>query len=197
MNHLRALTLSLHPRAGLNPAWVPGSRFSSTAISRRTTTAVSSLIVPVADETDRPPHQLGRDTLRVPHHATYSEEFIRSVHGPSVGFYGHVVTPSRFATAEPRGTLPVLREGRQTVVTFIDYSAAFDTESQLFIVSALAETGISSKGWRIVQVIFAAATGVVRALDNRKGALICRNHLRSREACCRVISSHPCASSQG
>ena len=48
----------------------------------------------------------------------------------------------------------VLREGRQAVVTFIDYSAAFDTESQLFLDSALAETGISSKVWRIVQAIF-------------------------------------------
>ena len=45
-----------------------------------------------------PTHQFGRDTLRVPHHSAYSEEFIPSVNGPSVGFYGHVVTPSRFAT---------------------------------------------------------------------------------------------------
>ena len=58
----------------------------------------------------------------------------------------------------------VLREGRQAVVTFIDYSAAFDTESQLFLDSALAETetGVCSKVRRIVQAIFAAATGVVR-----------------------------------
>ena len=58
----------------------------------------------------------------------------------------------------------VLREGRQAVVTFIDYSAAFDTESQLFLDSALVETGVSSKVRRIVQAIFAAAaaTGVVR-----------------------------------
>ena len=45
---------------------------------------------------------------------------------------------------------------------YIDYSAAFDTESQLFLDSALAETGVSSKVRRIVQAIFAAATGVVR-----------------------------------
>ena len=44
----------------------------------------------------------------------------------------------------------VLREGRQAVVTFIDYSAAFATESQLFLDSALAETGVSSKVRRIV-----------------------------------------------
>ena len=35
----------------------------------------------------------------------------------------------------------VLREGRKAVVTLIDYSAAFDTESQLFLDSALAEAG--------------------------------------------------------
>ena len=56
----------------------------------------------------------------------------------------------------------VLREGRQSVVTFIDYSAAFDTESQLFLDSALAEAGVNSKVRRIVQAIFAAATGVMR-----------------------------------
>ena len=34
------------------------------------------------------------------------------------------------------------------------------------------------------------------ALDNRTVALRCRNHLTSREACCRGISSRQCASSQ-
>ena len=56
----------------------------------------------------------------------------------------------------------VLREGRQAIVTFIDYSAAFDTASQLFIDSALAGIGVNSKVRRIAQAIFAAATGVER-----------------------------------
>ena len=56
----------------------------------------------------------------------------------------------------------VLREGRHAVITFIDYSAAFDTESQLFLDSALADSGVSVKVRRIIQAIFAAATGVVR-----------------------------------
>ena len=43
MNHIKAHTLSLHSRAGLNPAWVSGSRSSSTAISLCATTAKSSL----------------------------------------------------------------------------------------------------------------------------------------------------------
>ena len=48
------------------------------------------------------------------------------------------------------------------MITFIDYSAAFDTESQLFLDEALAEAGVSAKVRRIVHSIFAAATGVVR-----------------------------------
>ena len=56
----------------------------------------------------------------------------------------------------------ILREGRQAVITFIDYSAAFDTESQMFLDEALAEAGVGAKVRRIVQAIFAAATGVVR-----------------------------------
>ena len=63
----------------------------------------------------------------------------------------------------------VLREGRQSVVTFIDYSAAFDTESQLFLDSALAEAGVNSKDRRIVQAIFAAATGVMRIRQQNGG----------------------------
>ena len=66
----------------------------------------------------------------------------------------------------------VLREGRQAVVTFIDYSAALDTESQLFLDSALAETGVSSKVRRIVQAIFAAATGVVRIRQQDGGVVM-------------------------
>ena len=53
-------------------------------------------------------------------------------------------------------------EGRQAVITLIDYCAAFDTESQLFLDEALAEAGVDAKVRRIVQAIFAAATGVVR-----------------------------------
>ena len=33
----------------------------------------------------------------------------------------------------------LLREGRNAVITFIDYSAAFKTESQIFLDSALAD----------------------------------------------------------
>ena len=56
----------------------------------------------------------------------------------------------------------ILREDRHAVITFIDYSAAFDTESQMFLDEALAETGVGAKVRRIVQAIFAATTGVVR-----------------------------------
>ena len=66
----------------------------------------------------------------------------------------------------------VLREGRQAFVTIIDYSAAFVTESQLFLDSALAETGVSPKVQRIFQAIFAAATGVVRIRQQDGGVVM-------------------------
>ena len=56
----------------------------------------------------------------------------------------------------------VLREGRNAVITFIDYSAAFDTEGQIFLDGALADAGVSAKVRRVIQAIFAAATGIVR-----------------------------------
>ena len=56
----------------------------------------------------------------------------------------------------------ILLEGRQATITFIDYSAAFDTESQMFLDETLTEAGVGAKVRRIVQAIFTAATGVVR-----------------------------------
>ena len=57
---------------------------------------------------------------------------------------------------------PVLREGRNAVITFIDYSAAFDTESQIFPDGALADAGVSAKVRLIIQAVYAAATGIMR-----------------------------------
>ena len=56
----------------------------------------------------------------------------------------------------------ILREGRQAIITFIDYTAAFDSESHLFLDEALAEAGVSGKVRRVVRAIFVAATGAVR-----------------------------------
>ena len=56
----------------------------------------------------------------------------------------------------------VLREGRNAVITFIDYSAAFDSESQIFLDGALAAAGVSAKVRCVIQAIFAAATRIVR-----------------------------------
>ncbi|XP_066263263.1 uncharacterized protein [Branchiostoma lanceolatum] len=55
----------------------------------------------------------------------------------------------------------LLREAKPAVVTFIDYAAAFDTESQLFLDEALSSAGASLKVRRIIQAIFGAATGCV------------------------------------
>ena len=54
-------------------------------------------------------------------------------------------------------------ESRQAVVTFIDYTAAFDSESQMFLDEALNNIGVSPILRRIVQSIFKAASGCVQA----------------------------------
>ena len=61
-----------------------------------------------------------------------------------------------------RFTAMVLREGRNAVISFIDYSPAFDTESQIFLDGALADAGVRAKMRLIIQAVFAAATGIVR-----------------------------------
>ena len=48
----------------------------------------------------------------------------------------------------------VFREGRHVVITFIDYSAAFNMEGQFLLDSALADAGVSVKVRRIIQAIF-------------------------------------------
>ena len=56
----------------------------------------------------------------------------------------------------------LLQEEKPAVVTFIDYSAAFDTESQLFLDEALQAANVPIKLRRIIQSVFKAATGCVR-----------------------------------
>ena len=56
----------------------------------------------------------------------------------------------------------LLEESQPAVVTFIDYTAAFDTTSQRFLDDALRESSVSVKVRRMVQAIFAVATGCVR-----------------------------------
>ena len=56
----------------------------------------------------------------------------------------------------------VLRAGKQAVVTFIDYRAAFDTISHRFLDDSLTAAGVTPKIRRIVKAIYAEATGMVR-----------------------------------
>ena len=85
----------------------------------------------------------------------------------------HVLPDSQAGFRKSRGTRDnicilkwtikmLLRENREAVVTFIDYSAAFDTESQLFLDEALGVAGVSGKVRRVIQAIFSAAQGCVR-----------------------------------
>ena len=56
----------------------------------------------------------------------------------------------------------VLRAGKEAVVTFIDYRAAFDTISHRFLDESLAAAGEQPKIRRIVKAIYAEATRMVR-----------------------------------
>ena len=57
----------------------------------------------------------------------------------------------------------VIRQDRRCVVTFIDYSAAFDSVSHKFMDATLAIAGASRKSRAIFRAIYAAATGTARA----------------------------------
>ena len=57
----------------------------------------------------------------------------------------------------------LLREGREAIITFIDYTAAFDTERQKFLDKVL---GAAAKLRRIAQAIFRVAHGCVRIRNN-------------------------------
>ena len=56
----------------------------------------------------------------------------------------------------------LLKEAQPAVITFVDYTAAFDTESQLFLDKALRNANVSVKLRRVIQSIFSAASGCVR-----------------------------------
>ena len=55
----------------------------------------------------------------------------------------------------------ILREDKEAVITFIDYKAAFDTESQRYLDNALSSAGVSVKVRRLIQSIFRMASGCV------------------------------------
>ena len=57
----------------------------------------------------------------------------------------------------------VLRAGKEAVVTFIDYRAAFDTISHRFLDESLGAAGVQPKIHRIVKVIYTDATWCVCA----------------------------------
>ena len=85
----------------------------------------------------------------------------------------HILPDSQAGFRQARGTRDnvcilkwaiqmVLKESKDAVITFIDYKAAFDTESQTFLDEALGHAGVSTKIRRIIQSIFNAATGCVQ-----------------------------------
>ena len=56
----------------------------------------------------------------------------------------------------------VINANRKCVVTYIDFSAAFDTVSHKFMDSTLAKAGASRKSRAIFRAIYAAAAGIAR-----------------------------------
>ena len=56
----------------------------------------------------------------------------------------------------------IIRNDRRCVVTYIDYSAAFDSVSHKFIDATLADAGASRKTRAIFRAIYEAAAGVAR-----------------------------------
>ena len=66
----------------------------------------------------------------------------------------------------------VLRAGKQAVVTFIDYRAAFDTISHRFLDESLTAAEIQPNIRRLEKVIYAEATGMVR-LRLQSGETLC------------------------
>ena len=56
----------------------------------------------------------------------------------------------------------VINANRKCVVTYIDFTAAFDTISHKFMNSTLAKAGASRKSRAIFRAIYAAAAGIAR-----------------------------------
>ena len=58
------------------------------------------------------------------------------------------------------------------LVTFIDFSAAFDTVSHNFIDRTLAKAGASRKSWAIFRAIYAAVAGIASKWNRRQLCLL-------------------------
>ena len=80
----------------------------------------------------------------------------------------------------------VLRAGKQAVVTFIDYRAAFDTISHRFLDESLTAAGVQPNIRHIVKAIYAEATLMVRLRLPRRCV---RSHFPSDEASFRATYS--------
>ena len=55
----------------------------------------------------------------------------------------------------------VVKAGREAVVTFIDYTAAFDSVSHRFLYETLSEANVPPKVCRVINAIYSAANGAV------------------------------------
>ena len=56
----------------------------------------------------------------------------------------------------------IVKAGQEAVITFIDYTAAFDSISHRFLDESLAEANVQPKVRRMIRAIYSCATGAVR-----------------------------------
>ena len=59
----------------------------------------------------------------------------------------------------------MLQEGKELAVTFIDYSAAFDSVSHKFIDLALGETGAKTRTRALFRAVYGSAAAVTKVKD--------------------------------
>ena len=71
----------------------------------------------------------------------------------------------------------MLTIGRQLYVTFIDYSAAFDSVSHKFLDAALKEAGASDKSRALFRAIYKAASAVTE-IPSTDGEKVCSDSFR-------------------
>ena len=90
-----------------------------------------------------------------------NRELVQSLPDSQAGFRPAIGTRDNVCILK-RTIKMLLQEAQPVIVTFIDYTAALNTESQPFLYKALRNANVSIKLRRVIQSIFSAASGCVR-----------------------------------
>jgi len=73
----------------------------------------------------------------------------------------------------------IVKANQEAVVTFIDYTAAFDSVSHRFLDESLAEAMVAPKVRRMIRAVYSCATGAVR-LQRASGEHLCSERFEIR-----------------